>query len=93
MFKPRLFLRTASNVIATTCVANEYVQATIVRECGIFDNVASTHYTSTPEMSDVQNIAGCSKYYSQDFLWLRYCIFPLFLSIYLFPHARDSFIC
>jgi hypothetical protein len=29
----------------------------------IFDNVASTHYTSTPETSDVQNITGCSKYY------------------------------
>ena len=32
-----------SNVIATTCVANEHVQATIVRECAIFNNVASTH--------------------------------------------------
>ena len=45
-----------SNVIAATCVANEYVQATIVRVYVIFDNVASTHDTSSPKTSDVQNI-------------------------------------
>ncbi len=41
----RLFLRTTFNVIATTCAANECVQATIVRECAILDNVASTQDT------------------------------------------------
>ena len=40
----RLFLRTISNVIAATCVANEHIKAAaIVRECAIFYNVASTH--------------------------------------------------
>ncbi len=39
----KLFLRTTFNVIAIICKANEHVQATIVRECAIFNNVALTH--------------------------------------------------
>jgi len=84
-----------SDVIATTCVANEYVQATIVRECEIFDNVASTHDT----------IQHTTRYiYSQDtshdtiHLLLSFCgTFHIFISILVptftgsqvFPQSRD----
>jgi hypothetical protein len=42
-----------SNVIAATCVVNEYVQATMVRECAIFNNVASTHWMRTSTLESL----------------------------------------